>query len=79
MKKIMDDKLYFAGSIYKEIKRGAGVKECIQRASSLDGHLMTTYNGQPALVSGGRLYVFTGKMPGFKSPWCENNHHQGAE
>ena len=63
----MVDKLYFAGSIYKRVKRGRGVKECIQKAQGLDGHLMTSWNGKPVLITEGKLYLFMGKENGFKS------------
>ena len=65
----MSDKLYFAGSIYKRIKRGRGLKECIAKANGYEGWFMTNYNGQSALITEGRLYVFIGKEKGFKSPW----------
>lgn len=63
----MAEEYYFAGSVYKRVKRGRGVNECIHRADGLDGHLMTNFNGKPALVTDGKLYVFAGKVPGFKS------------
>lgn len=65
----MSDKLYFCGSVYVRVKRGRGVKECIQKAKGLDGHLMTSWNGKPVLVSEGKLYVWAGKEKEFRSPW----------
>jgi hypothetical protein len=61
----MTDNYYFCGSIYRRVK-GRDVKEIIKRAEGLDGHLMTTYRGKPALVTDGKLYIFIGKERGFK-------------
>jgi len=50
------------------------VKEIIKRAEGLDGHLMTSYRGSPALVTEGKLYIFIGKEPGFQSiDWSRND------
>jgi hypothetical protein len=63
----MSDNYYFAGSIYKRVKRGRDVEACIRKADGLDGHLMTSYHGKPALVTDGKLYLWAGKIKGFKS------------
>jgi len=69
----MSDNFYFCGSIYKRVK-GRGTKEVIKRAEGLDGHLMTSYRGKPALVTEGKLYIFVGKEPGFESiDWSRND------
>ena len=61
----MADIYYFCGSIYKRVRHGRNVKETIAKGS-YDSHLMTHWNGQPALVTDGKLYVFAGKEPGFQ-------------
>jgi hypothetical protein len=62
----MADTYYYCGSIYKRVKRGRNVQEVIARASGIDGHLMTSWNGKPCLVTDNKLYVWTGKEPGFQ-------------
>jgi hypothetical protein len=57
--------MYFAGSIYKEIKGG---KDLIKKAPK-NVHFFTNYKGKPAIVSDGRLYVFVKKEDGFRSIW----------
>jgi hypothetical protein len=57
--------MYFAGSIYKEIKGG---KDLIKKAPK-NVHFFTNYKGKPAIVTNGKLYILVGKEKGFKSIW----------
>jgi hypothetical protein len=63
----MAEKLYFSGSVYQEVPSSApGAAEVINRGG--DYHLRTTYQGQTAIVTGGRLFVWEGKEPGYTPP-----------
>jgi hypothetical protein len=72
----MGDKLYFSGSVYQEVPGSApGAAEVINRADPAC-HLRTHYQGQTAIVTGGRLFVWEGKQPGYTPPRWQ---HEGVK
>ena len=64
----MAQELYFSGSIYQEAPSDTPeARATIERADP-NCWYMTKHLGQHAIVSGGRLYLFAGKQPGWKPP-----------
>lgn len=72
----MGKKMYFAGSIYERVSsQQPGAQEVIAKGGP-GYHLMTKFDGRPALVTDNELFVFSGKVEEFQSVrWS----HQGLK